>query len=473
MTLNHIEKLQQLRSVFFEAFAKIDVLKIDADIERLVFDRSTFLNQINSEILRSGSEMTTDDGSNNNNNVDEIDDEQAAISMELELAEKAAAELLVNRRQEIASRFNRDVESFGASSLPVLHRNFGKKNAYTHFLSSTYTPEGYKQLLASDPKQAGTIMKQKALVWKSLEENVKKWWKDEAHKFNIANHLSDIVTKGSMETRYWQLISCLNRNISLLRSECGVESACILAAGSHEPHKSVQPSSNGYGSIGGVKFMNDLDTDAVKFSPSTMINSFRVEMINFNRQLEQNIGTSAENIGSNVVLVDVSASKNGSIHVRRPGADVANANRSTLHSSQHADNYEISKEAVDKVDPRKTRKRFAAYSERRMHKKVKLVNWPSDIDCKRPSDLTNEDRATILMLTRTNNESRRIRYEPITEVQSSQEQVRPSQEQVQQLQTQQLQQQIEQEEQRNYEEEEEAEQRLQALMQELERTKQQ
>ena len=38
--------------------------------------------------------------------------------------------------------------------------------------------------------------------------------------------------------------------------------------------------------VGGVKFMNDLGTDAVRFSLSTMIGSFRVEMINFNRQLE-------------------------------------------------------------------------------------------------------------------------------------------------------------------------------------------
>ncbi|KAG2208568.1 hypothetical protein INT45_005440 [Circinella minor] len=467
MTLNHIEKLQQLRSIFFEAFVKIDALSIN-DIERSVFDRATFLDQINSEILRLGGQMTIDDGSNNNNNnVDEIDDEQAAINMELELAEKAAAESLVVRRQEIASRFNRDVESLGASSLPVLHRNFGKRNAYTHFLSSNYTPEGYKQLLASDPKQAGAIMKQKALVWKSLGENVKKWWKDEAHKHNMANHLSNTVTKGSMEIRYWQLISCLGRNISMLRRECGVESACFLAASSHEHHKSVQPSNNGYGSVGGIKFMNDMDTDAIKFSPSTMPDSFRVEMINFNRQLDENTGISTENTGSNVVLVDVSASKNGAIHVRHPGANAADANRSTLQSSQHADNYEI-KEAVDKVDPSKTHKIFAAYSERRIHKKVKLVNWPSDIDCKRPSDLTNKDRAIILMLIRTNNESRRIRYEPITEVQpSSQEQ-----EQVQQ-QTPQLQQQLEQEEQQNLEEEEAAEQRLQALMQELERAKQQ
>ena len=147
MTLNHIEKLQQLRSIFFEAFVKIDALSIN-DIERSVFDRATFLDQINSEILRLGGQMTIDDGSNNNNNnVDEIDDEQAAINMELELAEKAAAESLVVRRQEIASRFNRDVESLGASSLPVLHRNFGKRNAYTHFLSSNYTPEGCKYLI--------------------------------------------------------------------------------------------------------------------------------------------------------------------------------------------------------------------------------------------------------------------------------------------------------------------------------------
>ena len=114
----------------------------------------------------------------------------------------------------------------------------------------------------------------------------------------------------------------------------------------------------------------------------------------------------------------------------------------------------IIEEAVDKVDPGKTRKRCAAYSERRIHKKVKLVNWPSDIDCKRPSDLTNEDRAKILGLVRTNNESRRIRYEPITEAQ-------------------QLQQQLEQEEHQHLEEEEAVEQRLQALMEELERAKQQ
>ena len=105
-----------------------------------------------------------------------------------------------------------------------------------------------KQLLASDPKQAGAIMKQKALAWKSLDESVKKWWKDEAHKFNTVNHLSDVMTKGSMVTRYWQLIGCLNRNLLMLRTECGVESACFLAAGSHEPHKSIQPSTNSYGS---------------------------------------------------------------------------------------------------------------------------------------------------------------------------------------------------------------------------------
>ncbi|KAI7847151.1 hypothetical protein BDC45DRAFT_527017 [Circinella umbellata] len=206
--------------------------------------------------------------------------------------------------------------------------------------------------------------------------------------------------------------------------------------------------------------MNDMDTDAIKFSPSTMPDSFRVEMINFNRQLEENTGTSTEDTGSNVVHVDVSASQNGAIHVHRP-ANAVGANRSALQSSQHADNNEISchmlksyQEAVDKVDPGKTRKRCAAYSERRIHKKVKLVNWPSDIDCKRPSDLTNEDRAKILGLVRTNNESRRIRYEPITEVQ-------------------QLQQQLEQEEHQHLEEEEAVEQRLQALMEELERAKQQ
>ncbi|KAI7847152.1 hypothetical protein BDC45DRAFT_527018 [Circinella umbellata] len=147
MTVNHIEKLQQLRSIFFEAFVKIDALSIN-DIERSVFDRATFLNQINSEILRLGDQMTIDDDSNNNNkNVDEIEDEQAAINMELELAEKAAAESLVVRRQEIASRFYRDVESLGASSLPVLHWNFGKRNTYTHFLSSNYTPQGCKYLI--------------------------------------------------------------------------------------------------------------------------------------------------------------------------------------------------------------------------------------------------------------------------------------------------------------------------------------
>ncbi|KAI7846876.1 hypothetical protein BDC45DRAFT_528011 [Circinella umbellata] len=198
--------------------------------------------------------------------------------------------------------------------------------------------------------------------------------------------------------------------------------------------------------------MNDMDTDAIKFSPSTMLDSFRVEMINFNRQLEGNTGISPENTGSNVVHVDVSASRNGAIHVRRPAANAADANRSTHQSSQHADNNEISchmlksyQEAVDKVDPGKTRKRCAAYSERRIHKKVKLVNWPSDIDCKH--------RAKILGLVRTNNESRRIRYEPITEVQ-------------------QLEQQLEQEEHQHFEEEEAVEQRLQALMEELKRAKQ-
>ncbi|KAI7846877.1 hypothetical protein BDC45DRAFT_528013, partial [Circinella umbellata] len=129
-------------------FVKIDALSIN-DMERSVFDRATFLDKINTEILHLGGQMTTidDDSNNNNNNVDEIEDEQAAMNMELELAEKAAVESLVVRRQEIASRFNRDVESLGPSSLPVLHRNFGKRNAYTHFLSSKYTPEGCKYLI--------------------------------------------------------------------------------------------------------------------------------------------------------------------------------------------------------------------------------------------------------------------------------------------------------------------------------------
>ncbi|KAI7847470.1 hypothetical protein BDC45DRAFT_541866 [Circinella umbellata] len=411
--------------------------------------------------------MTIDDGSNRDVDND-ADDEEASLNMELELAKTAAVELLAARRQEIASRFNRDVESFGASSLPVLHGNSGKRNGYTHFLSSKYTSED-KQLLTSDPKQAGAIMKQKALAWKSLDESVKKWWKDEAHKFNTVNHLSDVMTKGSMVTRYWQLIGYLNRNLLMLRTECGVESACFLAAGSHEPHKSIQPSTNGYGSVGGIKFMNDLTTDAIKFSASTMADSFRVEMINFNRQLEQNNGSSA----SDMILVDVSSSRNGLVHVRRPGAHAANANTLTVQSSQHAANYEISsymlksyQEAIDKVDPGKSRKKRAAYSERTTHKKVKLVNWPSDIDCKRPSDLSNDDRSTVIKLIRTNDESRRIRYEPIVEVQHLQGQA-------QQLRGQELQQQIEQEELRNNEEEASAEQRIQALIQQLEHAKQQ
>ena len=85
----------------------------------------------------------------------------------------------------------------------------------------------------------------------SLEKphgNEKKWWKDEAHKHNMANHLSNTVTKGSMEVWYWQLIRCLGRNISMLRRECGVESACFIAASSHEHYKSIQPSNNSYGS---------------------------------------------------------------------------------------------------------------------------------------------------------------------------------------------------------------------------------
>ena len=141
MTVNYTETLQQLRSIFFEAFDKIDALKINVDVERLVFDRSTFVNQINSEILRLGGQMTINDSSNRDVDND-ADDEEASLNMELELAKTAAVELLAARRQEIASRFNRDVESFGASSLPVLHRNSGKRNGYTHFLSSKYTSEG-------------------------------------------------------------------------------------------------------------------------------------------------------------------------------------------------------------------------------------------------------------------------------------------------------------------------------------------
>ena len=105
-----------------------------------------------------------------------------------------------------------------------------------------------KQLLTSDPTQAGAIMKGKAAAWEGLDINVKKWWKEEARKFNIANRLGDVVTKGTVEVRYGQLVGCLNRNLAMLRSECGVESACILAASSHELQKSVQPTSNGYGS---------------------------------------------------------------------------------------------------------------------------------------------------------------------------------------------------------------------------------
>ena len=82
---------------------------------------------MDSGILRLGGQVTIDEDNNNsNNNVDVTDDEQTPINMELGLAEKAAAESLVIRRQEIASKFNRVIESFGASSLPVLHSNFGK-----------------------------------------------------------------------------------------------------------------------------------------------------------------------------------------------------------------------------------------------------------------------------------------------------------------------------------------------------------
>ena len=43
-----------------------------------------------------------------------------------------------------------------------------------------------------------------------------------------------------------------------------------------------------------------------------------------------------------MILVDVSSSRNGLVHVRRPSAHAANANTLTVQSSQHAVNYEIS-----------------------------------------------------------------------------------------------------------------------------------
>ena len=105
-----------------------------------------------------------------------------------------------------------------------------------------------KQLVTSDPTRTGVIMKGKAAAWEELDINVKKQWKEEARKFSIANHLSAVVTKGTMEVRYGQLIGCLNRNLAMLRSECGVESTCFIASSSHELQKSIRLISNGYGS---------------------------------------------------------------------------------------------------------------------------------------------------------------------------------------------------------------------------------
>ncbi|KAI7857910.1 hypothetical protein BDC45DRAFT_565811 [Circinella umbellata] len=80
--------LPLIKSITYIAFDKIGALKINVDVERLVFDRSTFVNQTNSEILRLDSQMPNDDGSNRDSN-NYADDEEAAFNMELELAEKA------------------------------------------------------------------------------------------------------------------------------------------------------------------------------------------------------------------------------------------------------------------------------------------------------------------------------------------------------------------------------------------------
>ena len=125
-------------------------------------------------------------------------------------------------------------------------------------------------------------------------------------------------------------------------------------------------------------------------------------------------------------------------------------------------------EAVDKVDPGKRRKAMPAYTEEKMHKKVKLVNWPrSIIECTRPSQLSSKNRAKILGLLRSNNENHRIRYEPTLDAplsQQGQEQKQQKQQQEQQQQEQQQQEQQEQEQQ----EQEQQQQRIQQLQQQIE-----
>ena len=78
-----------------------------------------------------------------NNGEYRVFDERATVNVELELAEKEVIELLMNRHREIASRFNRDVETFD-TILPIFRKSFGKRNAFTHFLSQNYTTQGCK-----------------------------------------------------------------------------------------------------------------------------------------------------------------------------------------------------------------------------------------------------------------------------------------------------------------------------------------
>ena len=93
--------------------------------------------------MTSFNDVSNSSGNDRNNGEDEFFDEQATINIELELAEKEAIELLMNRRREIASRFNRDFEVLDPI-LPNFRKSFGKRNAFTHFLSENYTNEGCK-----------------------------------------------------------------------------------------------------------------------------------------------------------------------------------------------------------------------------------------------------------------------------------------------------------------------------------------
>ncbi|KAI9490557.1 hypothetical protein BDB00DRAFT_537319 [Zychaea mexicana] len=166
---------------------------------------------------------------------------EATMMGEVRALNKAMEKEYQERLARIAERSNAPVDALKHLKPPFIRKNTGGFSGFNVFQKRPFDSDE-KAELKVNKRSIGNIQARRGAIWREMDEDARKPYEDKAQKLNEEM----IGTQKTMRDRYHRLIPALEKNLTMLRDECGVESICFLA-----PSKTdgvIKPYRDGYGS---------------------------------------------------------------------------------------------------------------------------------------------------------------------------------------------------------------------------------